>query len=271
MMMTSREHNARARKRTTRNIFLAILAVLVIAVFNVWNVNPFRMPANALAGGALRLESGLASRVGLFAELLQSKRSLALENAALRQKNAEQSNLAAANKALEKENTDLKFLLGRTNSTNRILASVLSKPDVSPYDTLIIDVGTNDGVHVGDKVVADGDFVVGFVSNVYPSTAQVTFYSSPGQKTQVLIGDAGIGATAEGRGANNFAAQLPRDIKIAKGDIVTLASFNTQVFAVVKDITSNSTDAFQTILFNNPVNIFTLGWVEVVRSEAQTP
>lgn len=270
-MMTSREHNARTRKKTVRNTIIALLGIGVIAAFNIWNVNPFRVPANVIAGSLWGLEQGLASRAQLFAELLRSKRSLALDNASLRQKNAEQENLAAVNKALEKENADLKFLLGRTDSTDRILASVLSKPNVSPYDTLVIDVGTNNGVHVGDRVIALGDFVVGFVSNVYPTTAQVTFFSSPGQKTEVKIGEAGIGATAEGRGGNNFAAALPRDTIVAKGDVVTLASFDTQVFAVVESVLSNSTDAFKTVLFKNPVNIFTIDWVEVVRSQIPTP
>ena len=265
-MMISREHNARTRRRTVRNIFFIVLGIGVIVLFDIWNVNPLRVPANLLAGSVLRFEKSIASRAELFADLLRSKRSLAEENAALRQKNAEQENLAVVNKALHKENLDLKSLLGRTESQNRILASVLSKPNTSPYDTLIIDVGTNNGVHVGDRVVALGDFIIGFVSNVYTTTAQVTFYSSPGQKTQVLIGDAGIGATAEGRGGNNFAAELPRDANVAKGDIVILASFDTQVFAVVESVLSNSTDAFETVLFKNPVNIFTIDWVQVIKS-----
>src|SRR3989344_1784447 len=50
------------------------------------------------------------------------------------------------------ETQNLKAHFGRTTSSNRILAFVLSKPPQSPYDTLVLDVGSEDGIAVSDKV-----------------------------------------------------------------------------------------------------------------------
>ena len=42
---------------------------------------------------------------------------------------------------LLKENKELKAILGRVSNQRAILATVLSRPNNSPYDTLIIDIG----------------------------------------------------------------------------------------------------------------------------------
>ena len=201
-----------------------------------------------------------------FYSLLRSKKSLVLENNKLKQNLLSVEHQGISLEAVRAENSELKQMLGRDIDVNTILGSVLSRPNTSPYDTLIIDIGSKDGLHVGDQVVALGDFVVGFVSKVFTNTAQVTFYSSPGIKTNVLIGKNNIPASAEGRGANNFIVRLPRDIEVEKDDIVTLSHFDTQIFGVVEEIFRTSTDAFQIVLFNNPVNVFNTKWVQIIKS-----
>lgn len=267
MTMISRQQYKRTRKTFLTRIALIALFITAVVVLNVFGSNPFSRTAYFIAAPFLAGEQMLAGNTLSFLSLLKSKQALYEENQTLRTRLGEMEYLAIKNTALEMENKELTFLLGRKKEETTALARVISRPNVSPYDTAIIDIGSQRGIHVGDRVVALGDFLVGFVSRVYTNSAQVTFYSSPGQKTNILIGESATPASAEGRGANNFMARLPRDTDVAKDDIVVLSDAPGQIFGVVEKVNRNSTDAFQTVLFTNPVSVFSIKWVEVILSD----
>lgn len=265
--MISREAKRRKNKSKNRKIVLALVFVVIIGVFNYFHINPFSRIAVAVSTPVWLSENTISQRITTFTELLKSKRTLLEENESLKQTIESEKHLVLSNKLLEEENQTLRHLLGRNDEEEVLLASVLSRPYATPYDTIVVDVGTEDGVHVGDSVLAYGDFAVGYVSKVFPNTAQITFYSSPGERTRVFIGEERIVGDAEGRGAGNFVAQLPRDAEITEGDIVVTAYGDPQVFATVEAISRNETDAFQLVRFVNPINIFSIGYVEIVLSE----
>lgn len=258
-----RTQHKRAQKSVFQKAIIAILFLGSIGLLNYFNINPLSNVSQSISVTIWKVKEGTQRELNDFYSLLRSKESLVYENNKLHQKLIDMEHLSISEEALRQENNELKQMLGRDIEESMIVGAVLSRPNLSPYDTLIIDIGSKEGVHVGAQVVALGDFVVGFVSKVFTHTAQVTFYSSPGVKTNIFIGSNSIPASAEGRGGNNFIVELPRDAEVAAGDIVTLAHFDTQVFGVVEDITRSSADAFQVILFTNPVNIFNTKWVQV--------
>ena len=165
-----------------------------------------------------------------------------------------------------------------------ILGSILSKPNQSPYDTLVIDVWDNKGIKVGDIVFALSNVPIGRVGIVYNFSSKVVLFSSPGEKTQVVV-PAGSSGTVEaggdtrpndrnlpvgqvfteavGRGGGNFEIILPRDIVLAKGAEVVLPGINSNVLGIVEAIVSDPRDSFTKILLTSPVNIFELKFVEV--------
>jgi cell shape-determining protein MreC len=170
---------------------------------------------------------------------------------------------------LKKENEDLKGILNR-NKTNEklLLATVLVKPFLSAYDTLIIDTGSLDGVKINDKVLAEGSIYIGYVSEVFDSTSKVILYSSPGEKVKVLIGNNNIEKEALGLGGGNFTVQIPREIDVKEGDSVVMPSVSTNVFGIVEKVEFKESDSFQNILFKNPANIYELKWVELLLSNS---
>ena len=195
----------------------------------------------------------------IFAE----KKSLAAENTSLR------TQLDAANQSLldlnayKTENDQLKTLLGRNPTQKKIFAIILAKPNQSLYDTLVLDVGKNQGVKVGDSVVS-GDFIIGTVREAYDNYSKAVLASAPGETFTVRIGASGIDTQALGRGGGNFIAQLPKEIPITKGDLIKSPAWGLEFFGAVEDIEQNAADPFQFILFKLPVNINTLESVEVV-------
>lgn len=163
----------------------------------------------------------------------------------------------------------LKELLGREtfNIKDAVLGAVLARPNVSPYDTFVIDIGKSSGIQKDDNVFVQGNVFIGKIDEVNKNTSTVILFSSPGQITQVSIGLQNISANAKGRGGGNFIVELPRGTEVEKGDIVTMLGIDIKLFAVVEEIESNPSDPFITILFKNPINMNDVKWVQVVKTQ----
>ncbi|GMQ95483.1 MAG: hypothetical protein BMS9Abin13_599 [Patescibacteria group bacterium] len=165
---------------------------------------------------------------------------------------------------LFEENLELKEILGREAFPQTTLAAVLAGPGRSLYDTLIIDVGENMGVQKGDRVLHEGSVVIGEVSEVYPTSSKVKLFSSPGEATQVSLGEENIFTVAYGRGGGNFEVKLPRGSEIREGDVIIIPGITKQVLGVVEYIETKASDPFKRIIFKGPAPVFNLKWVEVL-------
>lgn len=256
--------NKISKTRRTKKLAVVVIILFAFLTMQYFGVNPFSSLSQNIASPSWKLENKATSSIDGFFSLLNSKKSITEENNRLKDQLAEIEYVMISNRELKEENIDLKSILNRADDRNLTLASVLSKPNSSMYDTFIIDVGSNMSVGVGDSIIAHGDFIIGSVSKVYPNSSQVTLFSSPGEKLTVMIGEESIPAIAEGRGGGNFLIKLPRDIDVEKGDVITLPNINLQVFGVVEEIITSPESSFKIILFKNPVNIYTLKWVEIV-------
>ena len=116
---------------------------------------------------------------------------------------------------------------------------------------------------------------IGRVSVVYPFSSKVTLFSSPGEKTEVVIegkparlndisrSGGNVFTELIGRGGGNFETILPRDFILNKGDTVTLPGIVPYVIGVVETTISDPRDAFTKVLLTIPLNIFELKFVEV--------
>ena len=77
--------------------------------------------------------------------LLQSKSTLIEENQAFKRELKRIELRVLSSSWLEEENKSLKEILLRSAEEDYILAVVLLRPGLSPYDTFIIDIGEEDG------------------------------------------------------------------------------------------------------------------------------
>ena len=168
------------------------------------------------------------------------------------------------------ENVSLKEILGRlpaqagkNEKVPMILAAILSKPNQSIYDTLVIDVGTKQGIKEGNTVFALGNVPIGLVDFAYENSAKVVLFSNPGKKTQVVISNKNIFMEIVGRGGGNFEIILPRDFILQKGDQVVMPGVNSYLLAITETIISDPRDPFIKALLTSPVNVQELKFVEV--------
>jgi rod shape-determining protein MreC len=144
--------------------------------------------------------AGIARRIGDF---FTTHGSLREENARLKQENFENAALLLQLKALQAENRQLRELL----AARERLAIDLVAVDVlyaarDPFSRkLVIDRGTQQGVHPGQPVVDDRG-LVGQVTRAYPWLAEVTLVSDKGQFVPVQNVRNGLRAVLSGTGGD---------------------------------------------------------------------
>lgn len=201
-----------------------------------------------------------------LAIVIQTKGKLEEENKGLKKQLSQINSQLLLSEFLLTENNELKKLLGRKDSEQKfILANVLAKPNLSPYDSLILDIGNNYDIKVGNKVVVDNSIVIGEIESVFSNTAKVRLYSFPNETLNVAVGFNKVIGNAKGKGGGNFEVKFPREVSVKKGDLVVLPEMTLSILGVVESISTSPEDPLQTILFRLPVNIFQLRWVQIIQ------
>lgn len=196
--------------------------------------------------------------------LSKSRKSLDLENKSLVEENSKLKISMIDYQILKNENDKLKALIGRISSNNNfILGSILTKPNYSPYDTLVIDIGEDEGLKEGLLVYVNGNIPIGVISQVYANTSLVELYSNPSRITHGLIEESNITVELVGRGGGNFEMSLPFEITANKGTSILLPSINLEILAVVEEDISDPTDPVRKIILRSPINIQNEKWVQV--------
>lgn len=246
------------------NVGLLILILIIFFFFRNPIYKAMSSTFSVIFRPVLVVSSGVGNKWSGVAAFFSLKSSITKENENLKMKlGAEEARLANYN-SLFAENEHLKSILGRKNEkTSLVLSAILSKPNQSAYDTLMIDVGAKQGIKEGNMVFALGNVPIGRINAVYPSSAKVILFSSPGEKTEAIVSIGNIFMTLVGRGGGNFEMILPRDATLPKGTEVVLPGITPYVVAVVQTIITDPRDAFQKALLISPVNIQELKFVEV--------
>jgi len=270
-------------------IFLAILFLIL----GQKNIRSFFARAFLSIGRPIwYLGGGVSTKLGDFNLIFKTKKSLMDENNSLNDKinNLEAENLLR--KTLLEENILLKDMLNRKLETNSgaefVLGVILSKPNAVPYDILVIDIGSLNGIKAEDKVFAYGNILIGQISEVYPKISKVRLFSTSGQKTSVILGlnqQELIGRTnsqsefvlgskdiyldALGRGGGNFEITVPYDFEVVKGDNALYPNIYPYIVGVVEDIIFDSRDPFKKVLLRSPINFQELKFIQVETNEIQ--
>lgn len=142
------------------------------------------------------------------------------------------------------------------------LALVLSRPPVSPYDTLVIKIDESSNIKEGDFVYAPGGILLGETREVSGTRAKVLLYSSPGEMRSGFL--SGVGAVElEGRGGGNFETQLPKETRITPSASITYEGGST-ILARVGTTTQTEGDSFQRVFAQLPINIQSLEWLRII-------
>ena len=193
----------------------------------------------------------LFSSFGDTAVLSTTNDQLANENAAL----------ASENQMLLKKEEALTALLGSSAKAQGIAAGVVSRPPESPYDTLLVGAGANQGVVLGMEAYGPGGVPVGTVSSVFGDFSRVTLFSAPGVATSGWIGNENVPVSVIGGGAGVMTASVARLADIAVGDAVFVPGPGALLVGSVVRIDSEPSSPSVTLRIAPAFNLFSTAWI----------
>ena len=259
-------HHSKPRKSllSRKNIVFIVLVSLGASVLFYMPIRSFF--TQVVYAGAIKIWTfgGDTARVfHSFAENFRTKSSLANDNEFLL---AEVNHMRAQvldRNLLAQKVIQLEGALGRSSSGDRVVADVVVGQGRSPYDTLVIDAGAEDGINLGYTVVYGGSGAVGEIVEVSASSSKVKLYSSPNMEHLVNVGSYNIPATSSGRGMGNFEAKVPQDSMVTLGDNV-ISTKDGLILGTVSLVEEKPAEPFKRIFFRLPFNITEIQSVEVI-------
>jgi len=249
------------RKRITRNIIgFGIFIIVFTLGFFAFTQKIF----NYIGLPIWRTQNVIIQQTNDLGYLIKTKESVYRENESLIQENTNLNNSMIDYQILKNENDQLRELLGDNPSKpDFIIANILTKPNHSLYDSIIIDIGIDNGAQVGNKVYVNNKIPVGEISKVYSSTSLVTLYSNPEQVTEGVIDISNATVNLIGRGGGNFEMTIPLDLSSEKGVMVSLPGASGDILAIVDGLVSSPNEPVKKVILHSPVNIQNVKWVEV--------
>jgi rod shape-determining protein MreC len=225
--------SARAASVLRRRVVVAVLVLVSLAMLTVY----FRESSN---GSLHSVQSAGASVLHPFEvaanRVAQPFRDLAgwvgglsttrSENRKLKEQNARYQAQLAQLEIVRRENADLRAALGyiggaRYPQDYRSLAtSVLAQAPGQFDQRVVVGVGRADGVHVNDPVVSTSGYLVGTITRVFASSAQVKLITD--ETSFVSVEDAKTGASGILRhndpGSSIIDDQVPKSDVVNPGD-----------------------------------------------------
>ena len=179
----------------------------------------------------------------------------------------ERDRLRVELEAAQNENVVLRTQLGDMTrlaaKENSISAGVIARPPVSPYDTLVVEAGSEAGVRVGALVFGTGGIPIGTIEAISGKNAHVALYSAPGRVTEGWIGEARLPVTITGAGAGAFRATLAKDAVPQIGEQVFVPGPGALPIGVVARVDTNPSLPEANLFIRPLVNPFTLTWVAI--------
>lgn len=187
--------------------------------------------------------------------LFKNKEGLREELNGLKERNIEIENELSLLDYVKKENEELKIMLSRSDKKSYILGSIISRPPKSPYDTVVIDAGSSDGLAKGMKAVAYSNVLIGYVAEVFPNASKIKLLSFPGEEISLIIENAKVSAIGFGLGGGNVEIKMPSSVVVNIGDkIISDGTFH-YLLGIADKIETDLTNPFQKIIFRMPINL----------------
>jgi rod shape-determining protein MreC len=247
------QNRDKQKKRKTWIFIFAVFALLGATNGNVRNFT-IKVIVNAISP-VFKFSNFAAEKKDGFFFLFKNKQSLEEELNYLKEKNIELENKVILLESVQKENEELKALLSRPDKKSYILGSIVSRPPQSPYDMIVIDAGSDNGVKQGMKAVAYGSILIGHVAEVFPGASKIKLVSYSGEETNLIIENAKISAIGLGLGGGNIEVKIPSSVKIYSGDKINTDGTANYLLGTADKIEADTLNPFQKIIFRMPVNL----------------
>jgi cell shape-determining protein MreC len=187
---------------------------------------------------------------------LQSKKALIKNILHLQEKFLQLGDTISQNEILVQENEELKKQLGLYREASYdASAHVLRRSPQIAYDTLVIDLGSRDGIERGDAVFAGNGVYLGNITEVHTDTSLVTLLSTSSLETNAVFLDAGFEITLTGSGGGSFEGYVPKGADVSSDDILVSVQDSSWYIADVVRVGGDAQDPSKRVIAKNPLNM----------------
>ncbi len=232
--MKANYHNSLNNKPHTKRIILVALGLaLVVILFRPWLGNV----ASFANGSVFSVSNWLFTSSGTIPSYFRDRKMLQDEITELKSKIASYDGDRKTLANLVAENQQLLSMVSGTSSP-RLLSNIIGRPPQLPFDALLIDRGSNDGIKENAVVYINGDKAVGLIARAYPDSALVALASSPGIESSVFVIGPNVYATAVGEGGGVLKVNVPQGIHLDVGNLVVVPALGSGVYGSVEEVIS---------------------------------
>lgn len=224
------------RRRAVLGLLVAVSLILLTAYFGESSSSPLHTVQRGIVEvfspiqeGASKVLTPVRDIAGWFSGTIHAKSradQLQTQVDTLRAEVAQLKSAAIENQQL----TQLVRLDNRygIDSYHPVSAQVISRDPILWYETVEVDKGSEDGVHLNDPVIGDNS-LVGDVTTVDPTVSIVTLITdhsfAAAAQVEDSAGDSGLLVPAVGNPNQMILQDLPEHASIQPGDQVVTAGF----------------------------------------------
>lgn len=239
--------------KLSKKIILVLLLACAFGLIFYFGKYRLSLPIINFFTPVIKTYDKVSSSVLLSLNIFKPKSNIVAENKVLKQRISE----------LETEILNKEVLIGELSSSSQnsseIVGTRVSSPisfsPRTPYDTLIIDIGSEDGVVAGAKAFISDRIQIGVVETVYPNKSIVRLYSSSGIKTEAVLLRTGEVVELEGSGGGNFKLNLPTDFDIKEGDMFVSLGTHKSLLAETRSINEDENSSLVSVILALPIKI----------------
>lgn len=254
---TTSRRRSRLRDRLLLILILGVLGVLLLFISG----NVLGSAASYIVKPVRVVRSWFVESTSSFPSYIRSKSALIAERDKAEEELEGSKSQQAIIGALRRENEELRGLLNVSES-ERIIAGVISRPNETPYDTLLIDRGFADGV-IERSVVYSKDIAIGLIAKTFPRSSLVELFTTSGMRSTVYVFGPDTFAQALGMGGGILRIGIPQGLPLNRNDPVVMPSISPGIIGLVRYVESDESSPEQFGFVANDVSIASLRLVSV--------
>lgn len=248
----------KSRKKSKKVFFIFVVVVLFLIVAGILTTRapgPLSSAMHTIGLPFWKVGVFLSNNVNIVPGFLRTKTALVAENDALKSELLISREKIMNFEVLGAEHARLLEEFGRIGNQGKTIATVLVRPPQTPYDMLILDAGSTDGVSSGDAVYTMGGIILGTVSEVAANSSNVTLFTRTDLQTEAFFERTNLAVTLRGIGGGTFEVEVPLEADVLKDDVLIVPKLEPSIVGVVSLVESSVKNAFKRVLIQTPANI----------------
>ncbi len=257
--------------RATLFAFLIAVTLLLIFLHIRGLLRPVESALVEIPRPFIYVLSGTGHSIGNFFGYFSSVSRLNNQNAILvdRVRELEQENVALQQYKLQNEMLKKELGFRDTAKFNLIPGTVIAKDPSAFSETIIINIGSKDGVQTGSGVLSQG-VLIGRISEVETFTSKVLLVTDSHSAIDVQVGNTGDQGIVHGTSSGMALDMVSQNTQLNKGDLLVTAGLTQQLpkgilLGSVGDLISQKNDLWQKATVISGVDLDNLDYVSVIK------